>query len=239
MPVKPSASAIAPVPAHDDPRSLRRFEDERFLTGQGRYLDDDVVRGALHAMVLRSPHAHAAILSIDTEAARSLPGVYAVYTAADLAELGPLPCSLAVVGEAPLIVPPRLPLAHERARHVGDPVAFVVADTVDLAREASELIAVDYDILPSVTELALAAEPDAPEIWPEAPGNLALRYRLGDEATVAAAFEQAAHVVSCRVVNNRIVAAALEPRAALGRFDKASGRYRLSLSGASVHDIRR
>jgi len=239
MPAKLYRPATAPIPASADPRSLRRFEDERFLRGQGRYLDDDEVRGALHAMVLRSPHAHAAILSIDAEAARSLPGVRAVYTAADIAELGPLPCSLAVVGEAPLIVPPRLPLAQERARHVGDAVAFVVADSVDLAREACELIAVDYDILPAVTELAVAAEPDAPEIWPEAPGNLALRYRLGDEAAVAAVFKQAAHVVSCQVVNNRIVAAALEPRAALGRFDKASGRYRLSLSGASVHDIRR
>lgn len=239
MPARPSPSQIAPIPAAADPRSLRRFEDERFLTGQGRYLDDDEVPGALHAMVLRSPHAHAAILSIDTEAARRLPGVHAVYTAADIAGLGPLPCSLAVTGEAPLIVPPRAPLAAERARHVGDPVAFVVAESADLAREACELVAVDYDVLPSVTELAAAAEPDAPEIWPQAPGNLALRYRLGDEAAVAAAFEQAAHVVSCRVVNNRIVAAALEPRVALGRFDETSGRYRLSLSGASVHDIRR
>lgn len=222
-----------------DPRSLRRFEDARFLTGQGRYLDDEEVPDALHAMVLRSPHAHAAILSIDAEAARNLPGVQAVYTAADIADLGSLPCSLPVTGEAPLIVPPRPPLAQERARHVGDPVAFVVAETADLAREASELIVVDYDILPSVTELAAATDPDAPEIWAQAPGNLALRYRLGDEAAVAAAFEQAAHVVGCRVVNNRIVAAALEPRIALGRFDPENDRYRLSLSGASVHDIRR
>ena len=228
-----------PREAAADPRSLRRFEDERFLTGQGRYLDDEAVPDALHAMVLRSPHAHAAILSIDAEAARSLPGVHAVYTAEDLVALGSLPCSLAVTGEAPLIVPPRPPLARERVRHVGDPVAFVVAETADLARQACELIAVDYDILPSATELAAAADPDAPEIWPQAPGNLALRYRLGDEGAVAAAFAQAAHVVSCRVVNNRIVAAALEPRVALGRFDRPSGRYSLSLSGASVHDVRR
>ena len=233
------AETLGPVMIPTDPRSLRRFEDERFLTGQGLYLDDEAVPDALHAMVLRSPHAHAAILSIDAEAARNLPGVHAVYTAAEIADLAPLPCSLAVAGEAPLIVPPRSPLAGERARHVGDPVAFIVAETAELAREASELIAVNYDILPSVTELAAASDPDAPEIWPQAPGNLALRYRLGDEAAVATAFAQAAHVVTCRVVNNRIAAAALEPRAALGRFDKASGRYRLSLSGASVHDIRR
>jgi carbon-monoxide dehydrogenase large subunit len=238
MPAKPSPETM-PIPAPADPRSLRRFEDERFLTGQGRYLDDETVPRALHAMVLRSPHAHAAILSIDAQAARSLPGVRAVYTEADIVDLGALPCSLAMTGQAPLIMPPRPPLARGRVRHVGDPVAFVVAETADLAREACESIAVDYDILPTVTELACATEPGAPEIWPQAPGNLALRYRLGDEAAVAAAFERAAHIVGCRVVNNRLVAAALEPRAALGRFDPASGRYRLSLSGASVHDIRR
>jgi len=239
MPAKPPVSETMPVPAPADPRSLRRREDERFLRGKGRYLDDLAVPRALHAAVLRSPHAHAAILSIDAAEARNLPGVVAVYTGTDIAAFGSLPCSLSVSGDAPLIVPPRPPLVRERARHVGDPIAFVVAETPDRAREACELIAVDYDILPSVTELAAAADPGAPEIWPQAPGNLALRYRLGDEAAVSAAFEQAAHVVSCRVVNNRIVAAALEPRAALADFDQASGRYRLSLSGASVHDIRR
>ncbi|MGN6095096.1 MAG: xanthine dehydrogenase family protein molybdopterin-binding subunit [Bosea sp. (in: a-proteobacteria)] len=239
MHAKSSRAAPLLIDGPADPRSLRRLEDARFLTGSGRYLDDEAVPGALHAMVLRSPHAHATIRSIDAAAARALPGVQAVYTGADLAGLAPLPCSLAVAGEAPLIVPPRLPLARERVRHVGDPVAFVVAETADLAREACERVAVDYDILPAVTELAAAAAPGAAQIWPEAPGNLALRYRRGDEQAVAAAFASAAHVVSCRLVNNRIAAAALEPRAALGVFEKAGGRYRLSLSGASVHDIRR
>ncbi|MGO4739069.1 xanthine dehydrogenase family protein molybdopterin-binding subunit [Bosea sp. 2KB_26] len=225
--------------AATDPRSLRRFEDERFLTGRGRYQDDEHVPGALHAVVLRSPHAHAAILGVDAEAAKSLPGVCAIYTAAEIEELGPLPCSLPLKTEPPLIVPPRLPLARGRVRHVGDPVAFVVAETADAARQACELISVDYEILPAVTELAAAATPDAPAIWPQAPGNLALRYRLGDEDAVASAFRRAAQVVTCRLVNNRIAAAALEPRAALGRFDAQSGRYRLLLSGASVHDIRR
>ncbi|MGO4674966.1 xanthine dehydrogenase family protein molybdopterin-binding subunit [Bosea sp. 2YAB26] len=225
--------------AATDPRSLRRFEDERFLTGRGQYQDDEHVPGALHAVVLRSPHAHAEILAIDAQAAKSLPGVTAIYTAAEIEDLGPLPCSLALKAEPPLIVPPRFPLARGRVRHVGDPVAFVVAESADAARQACELIAVDYEILPAVTELAAAAEPAAPEIWPQAAGNLALRYRLGDDDAVAAAFRRAAHVVTCRLVNNRITAAALEPRAALGRFDAESGRYRLSLSGASVHDIRR
>lgn len=234
----PQAARVTSHAASDE-RSLRRFEDERFLTGQGHYQDDADPAGALHGAVLRSPHAHATILSIDTRAALSLPGVHAVYTAADLTELDGLPCSHVMSAERPLILPPHPPLARDRVRHVGDPVAFVVADSATSARDACEAIIVDYDILPSVTELGAAGEPGAPEIWPQAQGNLAFRYRLGDEAAVAAAFQRAAHVVTCRLVNNRIVAAALEPRAALGRFDAATGRYRLSLSGAAVHDMRR
>src|SRR6478609_11073097 len=145
--------------AATDPRSLRRFEDERFLTGRGQYQDDEHVPGALHAVVLRSPHAHAEILAIDAQAAKSLPGVTAIYTAAEIEDLGPLPCPLTLKAEPPLIVPPRFPLARGRVRHVGDPVAFVVAESADAARQACELIAVDYEILPAVTELAAAAEP--------------------------------------------------------------------------------
>lgn len=224
-------------PRHD-PRSLRRREDERFLTGRGDYLDDRVLDGQLCAAVLRSPHAHAAIISIDTSAAAALPGVRGVYTAADLDGLGPLPTSITVATVEPLIVPPRLPLAHGIVRHVGDPVAFVVADTLAAAREACEQIAVDYDILPAVTDLASAPRPEAVQIWPQAPGNIAFRFRRGDKAAVTKAFAKAAHIVSCDLVNNRIVAAALEPRIAIGRYDEDSGVYHLELSGASVHAIR-
>jgi aerobic carbon-monoxide dehydrogenase large subunit len=238
-----SAAHPASVPvtaqATTDVRSLRRREDQRFVTGLGCFQDDEPVSGELHGAVLRSPHAHAAIASIDVAAARALPGVRTTLTAADLTDLADLPCSLAVKGERPLVVPPRPPLARERVRHVGDPVAFVVAETVEAARQACELIEIEYDILPSVSELSTAAEPGAPTIWPQATDNIALQYQLGDGEAVTEAFERAAHVVTCRLVNNRIVAAALEPRAALGRFDPETGRYRLSLSGASVHDIRR
>lgn len=223
----------------DDSRSLRRREDQRFLTGQGDYLDDRLVTGELSAAVLRSPHAHATIVSIDVSAAAALPGVRGVFTSADLDGLGPLPTSITVATVEPLIVPPRLPLAAGRVRHVGDPVAFVVADSAALAREACEHIAVDYDILPSVTELRHAPEPDAAQIWPQAPGNLAFRFHRGDAAAVEKAFAKAAHIVTCDLVNNRIVAAALEPRIAVGRFDAGTGVYHLEISGASVHAIRR
>lgn len=228
-----------PLPASDDPRSLRRREDERFLTGKGAYLDDRAFPGELGAAVLRSPHAHARIRSIDTQAALTLPGVRGVYTAADLDGLGPLPSYIVVATVEPLIMPPRLPLADGVVRHVGDPVAFVVADSMALAREACEHIAIDYDILPAVTDLASAPDPEAVQIWPQAPSNLAFRFRRGDPAAVEKAFAKAAHVVSCDLVNNRIVAAALEPRIAVGRFDPQDGVYHLDISGASVHAIRR
>jgi len=227
------------LPAPHDPRSRRRREDRRFLTGKGDYLDDRAHPGALFAAVLRSPHAHARIRSVDARAALELPGVHGVYTATDLDGLGPLPCSVVVATDEPLIVPPRLPLADSIVRHVGDPVAFLVADSTALAREACEHVAVDYDILPSVTDPAGAPSTGAPQIWPQAPGNIAFRFRRGDPAAVASAFAGAAHIVACDLVNNRVVAAALEPRIAVGRFDAASGVYHLEISGASVHAIRR
>lgn len=223
-----------------DPRSLRRREDQRFLVGAGDYLDDHPVAGELFAAMVRSPHAHARIIAIDSAASAALPGVRGVFTADDLDGLHPLPCYIAVKTVDPLIVPPRYPLARDIVRHVGDLVAFVVADTREQARDAAEQVLVAYDILPSVTELGRAREPDAAQIWPGvAPGNVAFRFQRGDSEAVAKAFASAAHVVSCELVNNRIVAAAMEPRIALGRFDTASGVYHLAISGASVHAIRR
>src|SRR6476660_7891616 len=125
-------------------QSLRRLEDARFLTGHGRYIEDIDVPGQTWMQVVRSPHAHATIERIDAEAARGVPGVLGVFTAADLAELGPLPCTVPVASVAPMIVPPRPTLASGRTRHVGDPVAFVVAETRAAARDSAELVAVDW-----------------------------------------------------------------------------------------------
>src|SRR5438067_5713399 len=139
-------------------RSLRRLEDRRFLIGQGRYVDDIDLPGQLHGIVLRSPHGHAAIENIDTAAAEAMPGVRGVLTAADLDAdgIGPLPCIAQVATVAPMIVPPRRALARDRVRHIGDPVAFVVADTSDQAHDAAELIAVEYQPLPAVVDAAAA-----------------------------------------------------------------------------------
>src|SRR5271168_31482 len=139
-------------------RSLRRLEDRRFLSGQGRYVDDVDVPGQLHGIVLRSPYGHAAIDGIDSAAARTMPGVRGVFTAADLDAdgIGTLPCIAQVATVAPMIVPPRAALARERVRHVGDPLAFVVAHTRDQARDAAEQVAVAYRPLPAVVEATTA-----------------------------------------------------------------------------------
>lgn len=225
----------------DDPRSLRRVEDGRFLRGAGRYVDDVPAAGHLHALVLRSPHAHAAIIGIETGAAAALPGVRGVFTAADLLADGirPIPCAMALPPEAGLLVPPRHALASGHVRHVGDPVALVVADSAAAARDALEQVAVEYDALPAVSALGEALTEGAPQVWPEAPGNLAFHYERGDRAAVVAAFAAAAHTVSLDLVNNRVVAAPLETRAALAEHDPATGRMRLLLSGQDVHGIRR
>src|SRR3954454_15669756 len=199
-------------------RSLRRLEDRRFLTGTGRYVEDFSGSGQLHAVVLRSPHAHALIDGIDTSDARAMPGVRGIVTAADLDRdgIGALPCVAQVATVAPIIAPPRPALARDRVRHVGDPVAFVVADTREQARDAAERIAVDYRPLPAVVDAMKALAPGAQLLWEEAPGNLSYRFERGDRQEVQAAFATASHTVEIALVNNRLVVVPIEPRAAIG-----------------------
>lgn len=218
-------------------QSIRRLEDARFLTGQGRYIEDINQPGQAWMHVIRSPHAHASITGIDATEARAMPGVLGVFTAPDLSELGPLPCMVPVPSDPPMASPPRFALAADRVRHVGDPVAFVVAETRDAARTAAETILVDYDTLLAVTNTAAALEPGAPQVWDQAPGNLSYRFQKGDAAAVQAAIAAAAHVVELELINNRIVISALEPRAALASYDDTQG-FHLQYSGAGVHALR-
>jgi aerobic carbon-monoxide dehydrogenase large subunit len=223
----------------DRGRSVRRVEDFRFLTGGGRYVDDFSLPGQVHAHVLRSPHAHAAIERIDAGGARD-GGVLGVFTEGDLRAdgIGPLPCIAQVSTVDPMIVPPRFGLARGRVRHVGDPVALVVAETRDLARDAAERIAVEYRPLDAVADAAAALSPGAPAIWDEAPGNLSYRFQRGDEAATRVAFAAAAHIVEIELVNNRLVPAPIEPRAAIGNYDAGADRLDLLLTGQGVHSIR-
>src|SRR5215472_7759413 len=222
-------------------RSLRRLEDARFLTGQGRYVDDIAVPGRLHGIVLRSPHAHAAIEGIDAAAARAMPGVRGVFTAADLEAdgIGTLPCIAQVATVAPMIAPPRRALARDRVRHVGDPVVFVVADTTQQARDGAEQVAVTYRPLPAVVDAIEALGAQAPLLWEEAPGNLSYRFERGDKVAVDAAFAAATYVVEIELINNRLVVAPIEPRAAIGTYDAAGDTFDLLLTGQGVHSLRR
>ena len=212
-------------------QSVRRVEDPRLLVGNGRYTDDIVLPGMLHGVVLRSPHAAATINRIDTTAAKDAPGVRAIFTAADMDadRIGPLPCAAPVQNRdgSDMANPPRHALAHSAVRHVGDAVAFIVADSAAAARDAAELVAVDYAVLPSITDLAHAMDTGAAQVWPEAKHNVSFDWGVGDQAATDALFAKAAHVTCLTVVNNRVVVASMEARGAVAEFDKVSGRWTL------------
>lgn len=210
---------------------VRRVEDQRFITGQGRYTDDIALPGQLCGVMLRSPYAHAKILSIGTDAAKAAPGVLAVYTVDDLkaAGIGNLPCTIPLKNRDGSFRadPPRPALADGIVRHVGDPVAFVVAETAAQARDAAEMIEVDYDALPAAAHLATAMEPGQPQIWPEAPSNRVFDWETGDKAKADALFASAAKTVKLTLENNRIIVASMEARVSLAAYDGDSGRFTL------------
>ena len=212
-------------------QSVRRVEDPRLLKGDGRYTDDIVLPGMLHGIVLRSPHAAAKLGVIDTTAAKSVTGVKAIYTAADLNADGiaPMPCAAPVQNRdgSDMASPPHPALADGAVRHVGDPVAFIVADTPKAARDAAELISIDYTIAPAVIDVVAATGPDAPLVWPEMFNNVSFDWEIGDKAATDALFATAAHVTRLTVVNNRVIVASMEARAAIADYDAASGRWTL------------
>lgn len=203
-------------------QSLKRFEDRRFVTGRGCYTDDITHQGQLYGVALRSPVAHARIESLDIAAAREADGVRLVLTAADVRaeKVKPVPCLAPLPG---IIAKERPILADDRVRHVGEPVAFIVADTLAAAREAADLILVDYDDLPAVADCALAGGSDAPPLYDDAPDNRCFSWETGDKAAVAAAFARAAHVARVRIRNNRVAPVSMEPRGINAQFDQESG----------------
>jgi aerobic carbon-monoxide dehydrogenase large subunit len=223
-------------------QSVPRTEDPRLLTGRGRYADDFVMARMAHAHVLRSPHAHARIRSIDVRAAQQMPGVLAVLTGADWAaeKLGafrPVIPRNRRNGQ-PMIVPQRPALAKDRAMLVGDPVAFVVAESRDIAKDAAERIEVDYEPLPSVTATERALDKEAPVLWPEIGDNECFLHTVGDKRAVDAAFAKAHHVTRLKLVFNRITAATMEGRGCIGEYDDRLGRYTLYLGTQRPHGTR-
>jgi carbon-monoxide dehydrogenase large subunit len=223
-------------------QSVSRVEDPRLVQGLGRYSDDVNLPRQAYAVVVRSPHAHARIAALDAAAARQSPGVLAVLTGADLAAdgVGHLPTDATRKRRdgSPAFTPPRPALARDRARHVGDPVALVVAASPEAAADAADLVVVDYVPLPAVTRAERATRPGAPAVWDEAPDNVAFVWEAGSRDTVARAFAQAAHVTHLDFVVTRVAAAPLEPRAAVGDFDRRSGRYTLYTGIQGPHGLR-
>ncbi len=221
---------------------VRRKEDFRFVTGRGTYVDDINRPGQLHAVFLRSPHAHARLRGIDTADARRAPGVVAVFTGADMAadNVGGLPCGWLIHSRdgKPMVEPPHPPLAVDRVRYVGDHVAVVIAETRRQAQDAVELLKVDYEPLPAVASVADAVAPGAPLVWDQAPGNLCYDWEIGDAAAVDAAFAKAHRITRLELVNNRLVPNAIEPRAAVGDFDSATGEHTLYTTTQNPHVIR-
>jgi carbon-monoxide dehydrogenase large subunit len=222
---------------------LRRVEDRRFLLGRGRFVADIELPGALACVLVRSPHAHARIRRVDTSAAKASPGVVAVFAGADMATDGmapmrPLWAVRSRDGSA-MAEPPRFALARGTVRHGGEPVVAVIADTLLQATDAAERVEVDYEPLPAVTDARAALAPEAPQLHHSAPGNVCFRWARGDEAAVRAAFAQAAHVVTIDLVNNRLVGAAIEPRAAIATAEPDGGKLTLYTSTQAPHHIRR
>ena len=222
-------------------QSVTRFEDVRLLKGEGRYLNDVNLPGQAHAVVLRSPHAHARIRAIDVDRALKAPGVLAVLTGADVERdgLGTMKMTLRRKRPdgTPMFAPPHRGLSQERVRYVGDPIAFVIAETLAQAKDAADLVQVDYDPLPSVTSTAAAGPGSAP-VWDECPDNVSNVYEAGDKAAVEAAFARAAHVVRRRYVITRVHAQYMEPRGALGVYDPGEDRYTLYADVQYPHRVR-
>jgi len=221
--------------------SVKRREDPRFITGKGNYTDDLKLPGMTYAAFVRSPHSHARIGAIDTAKARAYPGVVAVFTGKDMTGVNSLPCGWdlnkgknipGVVQD--LVMVPHMPLSSDVARHVGDPVAVVIANSQDAALDAAELVAVQWEPLPSVTATDRATQSGAAQVHAGAPGNVAFKWELGG-GDLDAAFKSADVVVKKRIVNQRLVANAMEPRACVARFEDSTGELTLWVTSQNPH----
>jgi aerobic carbon-monoxide dehydrogenase large subunit len=217
---------------------VRRKEDDTLVRGKGKYTDDFSLPRQAYAWMVRSSHAHGIVKGIATMAAKAMPGVLGVWTGADLASANykPFICGLPLKNRdgSPLLQTNRMPLATDKVRFVGDPVAFVVAETPAQARDAAEAVELDIEPLPAVTNAAEAAQPGAPQLYDHIPNNVALDFHYGDTAKIDAAFASAAHVTKLDIVNTRVAVVSMEPRTALGHYDKTTERYTIQVPTQGV-----
>src|SRR6188472_816081 len=222
--------------------SVVRKEDRRFITGKGRYVDDIKIVGLTHAHFIRSPHAHAKVKSIDTSAAKDMPGVVGILTGQQIVDdkVGNLICGWAITSKdgSPMKMGAWPAMAPETVRFVGQAVAVVIAETKNQARDAADAVVVDYEELPAVADIRAAIKPGAPQLHPEAPGNVVYDWTLGDEAAVNAAFARAANVVPLELTNNRLAPNAMEPRAAIAEYNEAEEHFTLYTTSQNPHVAR-
>src|SRR5438034_6186031 len=222
---------------------VRRKEDDTLVRGKGKYTDDFTLPGQAYCWMVRSSHAHGLIKGIDTATARTMPGVLGAWTGADLVAAGytPFTCGLPLKSRdgSPLLQTNRKALPTDKVRFVGDPVAFVVAETLAQARDAAEAVELDIEPLPAVTDAAEAAKPGAPQLYDHILDNVALDYHYGDTARIDAAFASAAHVTRLDIVNTRVAVVSMEPRVALASYDKTSERFtiRVPTQGVSGNKV--
>ena len=222
--------------------SILRREDKRFLTGRGNYVADLKRPGQTAGVFVRSPHAHARLRGIDTGPALAIPGVITVLTGADLVAdgVGGMPVGWGITGKdgLPMKEPPHPAMAHDKVRHVGDAVAFVVAETLERARQGAEAVQIDYEVLPAVVGVLEAVRADAPQLFHDVPGNLCCDWEMGDRAATDAAFERAAHVARISLVNNRLIGNPMEPRAAVAEYESSTDRTTLWTTSQFPHVVR-
>jgi carbon-monoxide dehydrogenase large subunit len=216
---------------------IKRREDPRFITGEGNFLDDIKLPGLTHAVVLRSTYAHARLRSVDTSRAKSMPGVVAVFTGQDFADVNPLPCAWAAGGVENHLNTPRV-LAIDTVRWTGDGIAMVIADTLEQANDAAAMIDVDYEPLPVVVETAQATAPGAPQLHENAPNNINLVWTVGDADATAAAISSAEAVVRQRIVNQRLIPNPMETRGSIGSYDPGTGEYTVWMTSQAPHVMR-
>lgn len=223
-------------------KSVRRKEDARFITGEGRYVDDHRLPGQLYAKFVRSPYAHAAIKGINTSHALAAAGVVAVYTGKEMFDsgIGSIPCGWLIKDRdgRPMAEPPHYPLAVDKVRHVGEPVAIVIAESPIQALDAVDYVEVDYEPLDAVSDTVKAIEADAPLVWDDVPGNICCDWELGDPAGTDAAFARAAHVSRLELRNNRLIPNPMEPRAAIASYSAATQELTLYTTSQNPHTIR-
>src|SRR3979490_1969931 len=222
--------------------SVVRKEDRRFTTGKGRYVDDTKLQGMTHAHFIRSPHAHAKVKGIDSSAAMKMPGVVGVLTGRETVDdkAGNLTCGWAISAKdgTPMKVGAWPAMAPEAVRFAGQAVAVVIAETKNQAKDAAEAVVVDYEGLPVAADIPAEIKPGAPQLHPEASGNVIYDWTIGDEAATEAAFKSAANVVSLDITNNRLVPNAMEPRAAIGEYNEAEEHFTLYTTSQNPHVAR-